>query len=118
MARLFLVHFDDAEAESWADELMELGWDVGVESGSNASAYRHIRDQAPDVVVVSLRDKPDWGLQAAEAVRKARWGHEVPFIFVGGTDDDALMTLREDFPEASYIERDELAAALAAHAEA
>ncbi len=112
---LFLLHWDVDEAEAWADELRELGWVVEVGAEAASQAYRDIRADIPDVVVVDLETKTDWGFQAAEAVRRARWGHEVPFIFIGGNDDDALLSLREFFPEASYIERDELPAALAAH---
>ncbi len=115
MPSLFLLHWDVEEAEAWAEELRELGWVVEIGADEASKAYRDIRSDIPDVVVVDLETKTDWGFQAAEAVRRARWGHEVPFIFIGGQDDDALLSLREFFAEASFIERDELAAALAAH---
>lgn len=115
MAKLFLVHWAEEEAQAWAQELMALGWTVGVAHSNSGQAYRDVRDIVPDVVVVSLEEKSDWGLQTAEAVRATRWGRELPFIFVGGEDDDALLTLRQDFPEASYVEYDELPAALESH---
>ncbi len=115
MPSLFLLHWDVEEAAAWADELRELGWSVEVGAEEASKAYRDIRADIPDVVVVDLETKADWGFQAAEAVRRSRWGHEVPFIFIGGQDEDALLTLREEFPEASYVEKDELDAALAAH---
>lgn len=112
MAKLVLVHWDEEEAIAWAEALTALGWDVSAQWTDGSDAYRVVREWQPDVVAVSLERKPGHGVQVAESVRRSRWGQDVPFIFVAGEDEDALMTLRDGFPEATYVEREELAAAI------
>ncbi len=112
MPSLFLVHWDPEEATAWAEEIADAGWEVEVESERADMAYRNIREAAPEVVVIDLDLKPDYGVRAADAIHRSRWGQEVRFVFIGGEDEDALLTLREDLPDAVFIEREDLMAAL------
>ena len=111
MAKVFLIHWDPEVAQAWADRLMAAGFTVGVESEDASRAYRTIRELEPDVVVANLDQDADRIHTAIESVHGTSWGREIPFIFVGG-DEVSWFTLREQFPDATFVEESELPAAL------
>ncbi len=111
MAKVFLIHWEPEVAQDWAERLMAAGFTVGVESQDASRAYRTIRELEPHVVVANLDHDADRIHTAVESVRGTSWGREIPFIFVGG-DEDSWFTLREQIPDATFVEEPELPAAL------
>ena len=111
MAKVFLIHWDEGSAQTWAQRLLTAGFSVGAESQDASRAYRTIRELEPDVVVADLDHDADRTHTVIESVHGTRWGREIPFIFVGG-DEDSWFTLRERFPDATFVEEAELPSAL------
>ena len=111
MAKVFLIHWDAETVQAWADRLMAAGFTVGAESEDASQAYRSIRELEPDVVVADLDHDADRTHVAVESVQGTRWGREIPFIFVGG-DEESWFTLREQFPDATFVEEQDLPSAL------
>lgn len=111
MAKVFLIHWDEEVGKTWADRLLSAGFSVGVGSHDASQAYRTIRELEPNVIVADLNQDADRTHTVVDSVHGTRWGREIPFIFVGG-DEDSWFTLRERFPDATFIEEAELPTAL------
>lgn len=110
---LFLIHWNQAEAEGFAAELRAAGWRVETEAEDGARAYRRIRELAPAAVVVHLDRKPSHGRITAESLRRNKSTREIPLYFVGG-DDEAREKTRAALPHGVFLSADELEGALQA----
>ncbi len=110
--RLFLLHWDEAEAAEAAASLRKDGWDVDVEHQDGARAARAILAAPPDAVVVYLTHRPSHGRETIKAVRAAKAGRQVPVLFVGG-EGAALDKTRSQVRDAEYLPEPQLRRALA-----
>ena len=114
-SRLFLIHWNDAEAEEKARALREDGWDVQMESADGARGAKRLLANPPDVVVIWLTRLPSHGRQTAHYVRSRPAGRSTPIVFVGG-DGAALEKVKSAVPDAVYTAPSGLTAALALYA--
>ncbi len=112
---LFLIHWDQAEAESYASALRAAGWEVAYEAEDGAKAGKAIKANPPSAVVVYLDRKPSHGRAAAAYLAETKSTSTIPLIFVGG-DAEAREKNKAKMPQAQYVSADELAAALAQYA--
>jgi DNA-binding response OmpR family regulator len=110
--RLFLIHWDMAEAEERAGRLRAEGWEVEVEAEDGAAACRRIKEARPVAVVVELTRLPSHGRETADSLRRAKATRAVPILFVGGRGL-ALAKTRAKVPDAVYTTPEGLAEALA-----
>ena len=108
---LFLIHWNQAEAEGFAAELRAAGWRVETEAEDGARAYRRIRELAPTAVVVNLDRKPSHGRITAESLRGSKATREIPIYFVGG-DDASREKTKASLPHGVFLSADELEGAL------
>ena len=113
--RLFLIHWNDAEAEDKAHALRGDGWEVQTESADGARGAKRLLADPPDVVVIWLTRLPSHGRETARFFRSSPAGRSTPIVFVGG-GGEALETVRAKVPDAVYTAPDGLAAALAPYA--
>jgi DNA-binding response OmpR family regulator len=113
--RLFLLHWDKAEAEVYANNLRQQGWDVDVESEDGGRASKAIKLEPPTVVVTYLSHKPSHGLATTEYLAETKSTRQIPLIFVGG-EGDGLAKAKAKLPNAKYINEDQLAKTLEAYA--
>jgi CheY-like chemotaxis protein len=109
--RLFLIHWDAAEAEERADRLRAAGWEVETEAEDGADAAERIRADLPAAVVVSLARLPSHGRETSHYLRSRYGESELPIVFVDGTEDK-VEAARERVPEAVFTVSDELPAVL------
>ncbi|MBI4235794.1 MAG: hypothetical protein HY688_00345 [Chloroflexi bacterium] len=110
--RLFLVHWNAAEAEAHAQALRSDGWEVlGFEAEDGARAVKAIVAALPDVVVVYLHRLPSHGRETAAFLRSTRATCQVPIVFVDG-QGEALEKTRVRVPDAVYTTSAGLTAAL------
>ncbi len=107
MPKLFLVHWDDSEIESYADELRALGWKVEFEAMDGSLAYRRVKEWQPDVIVIDLRYLPAHGRMTGMIMKKAPATWEIPLIFVGGSPE-AVVTAQEAVFDGRFISKEEL----------
>ena len=110
--RLFLIHWNDAEAEDKARALRIDGWDVETESADGARGAKRLLADPPDVVVIWLTRLPSHGRETAHYFRSSPAGRSTPIVFVGG-EGEALARVRAKVPDAVYTAPDGLTAALA-----
>lgn len=109
--RLFLVHWNGAEAERLAEPLRQSGWPVEVESQDGKRAWEAVRANRPRALIISLERLPSHGRETALAVRSTAAGHTIPLVFVGG-DPEKVAAIRTSIPDAAFVARDALLRAL------
>jgi DNA-binding response OmpR family regulator len=107
-ARIFLVHWDAAEAEAYAEQIRSWGWEVsGIEAEDGGRAYRLIRENRPDALVIYLTRRPGHGRETARALRGVKATRVLPIVFVGGTEDE-VAKVRDKVLGAVYVAADGL----------
>ena len=109
--KLFLVHWNAAEAEQLAEGLRAEGWQVDVEAEDGQRACRRILADLPLAVLVSLARLPSHGRKTAAYLRTRPGGATLPILFVGGTGETRQKTL-EAVPDARFMSPDGLTEAL------
>lgn len=110
--RVFLIHWNESEAETLAREIQDWGWEIaGVEAEDGYRGSKMVREMQPDVIVIHLSRLPSHGRETAAYLRSLKATHSLPIIFVGGKDEPLAKT-REKVPDAIFVEPQELKAAL------
>ena len=97
--RVYLVHWNQTEADARAAELTAAGHAVRAH-WSSEQEYRW-GDDLPDAVVISLDRLPSHGRAVAGWVWAAKKRRHIPIVFVGGAADKA-QTTRDKFPDAVF----------------
>jgi CheY-like chemotaxis protein len=108
--KLFLVMWDE-DAACHACDLRDAGWFVDLEHEDGGQAFRVIRADPPDVVVIDLSRKPSHGREVARALRDNSATRALPLIVVEG-DDASRERLRSIAPDAMFVAWVELLDAL------
>jgi DNA-binding NarL/FixJ family response regulator len=98
---LFLIQWDKASALQRARELRLGGWQVEVETEDGALAYKRIREDPPQVVVIDLSRLPSHGRETARATRELKAMHKIPIVFVDGTPEN-IEKARQSVEEATF----------------
>ena len=110
--RLFLIHWNTAEAEHLAVPLRGDGWDVEIESSDGASAGKAILASPPVAAVIYLTRLPSHGRETAGYLRSLKATRSLPIIFVDGKEE-AIEKTRAKVPDAIYTSSAELSKVLA-----
>lgn len=110
--RLFLIHWKAAEAAELAKPLLSQGWAVDTEAEDGARAYRRIREDPPDAVVIYLTRLPSHGRETARALRSTKATRDLPIVFVDG-QEDAVEKTKAMVPNATYTTSADLGNVLA-----
>lgn len=90
--RLFLIHWNKPEAESYAESLRSWGWDVDLETEDGARGGAAIKLNPPSAVVIYLTRLPSHGRATAEYLAEAKSTRSLPLIFVGGVGEERTKT--------------------------
>jgi len=106
--KIFLVHWNQSEAEEYARGFVDLGWEVTIESRDGWRAFESIRSDPPSVVVIYLTRLPSHGRETADAIRSSKSLRDIPIIFVGG-EGEPLEKTRQKIPDAIFSKEAELA---------
>lgn len=113
--RIFLIHWNEAEAEQYAVALRGMGWKVDFEAEDGARGGNAIKLDPPDAVVIYHTRLPSHGRATAEYLAEAKATRATPIIFVGGAGE-ALEKTKAKLPSAKFIGEDELGTTLAEYA--
>ena len=105
--RLFLFHWNKAEAEGYANDLRKLGWEVDLEWKDGARGAKAVKQDPPDAVIFYLTRLPSHSQATAEYLRQTKALRELPLIFVDG-QDAALDKTRQRIPTGIFIKSQEL----------
>jgi CheY-like chemotaxis protein len=106
--RIFLIHWNTEEAAEHARELRSDGWNVYVESEDSARAYKRIKADPPDFVVIYLPLLPSHGRETADALRSSKDTRKQPVVFLGGSEE-AIEKPKAKVPNAVFATSAELA---------
>jgi len=87
MGRIFLVAWNQEEVNARATDLRRAGWQVETEHQDGARAYRLIKTQPPDAVIIDLSRLPSHGRETAHALRGVKATRQLPIIFIDGTGE-------------------------------
>ncbi len=115
--RLFLIHWNKAEAEKYAKTLRGLGWVVDLETKDGARGGTAIKLDPPDAVVIYLTQLPSHGRATGETLAEAKSTRSIPLIFVGG-EGEALEKTKAKIPSGKYVSEGQLEKTLAKYAKA
>ena len=110
MARIFLIHWHEAEARERDSGLRSAGHDVVFHWSTVSSPS--LKDVLPDVAVISLDRLPSHGRAVAEWLWEAKKRQHIPIIFAGGEPLKVEAT-RAKFPKAVYCSTASMAGAVA-----
>lgn len=99
--KLFLIHWNEAEAELLAEPFRSEGCSVEIESSDGARAGKQIKAQPPDVIVIYLTRLPSHGRETAHGLRSLKATRHLPIVFVDG-NEEALEKTRAKVPDAIY----------------
>ena len=105
--RIFLVHWNAAEAEQLAAPLRAVGWSVETETEDGQRAWKQITADPPVAVVIFLTRLPSHGRETGRALRGAKATPNLPLLFVDG-DEEAVAKTREKVPGARFVSVSEL----------
>ncbi|MEP0814255.1 MAG: hypothetical protein HRF49_06270 [bacterium] len=111
--KLYLVHWDESEANELAAKYDPEKWEVEYEFEDGARAVSAIKAKLPDVVVIYLTKLPSHGAETAHAIRHLKATKHLPIIFVGGKPD-GLEKVKAKVPDAVFVQESQLESALAA----
>lgn len=110
--KVFYIHWHPAEARANADAIRKLGFTVEVEAEDGARACKHMSEDPPNAVVISLARLPSHGRETAKALALIKATRDIPVLFVGG-NEDAIEKARAAVPSAEFATPEELELALA-----
>lgn len=105
--RLFLIHWNQLETESYANALRALGWQVDTESTDGARGGHAIKQNPPDAVVIYHTRLPAHGRATAQFIAEAKTTRHIPIIFVSG-EGQSLEKTKTAIPAAIYIAKNQL----------
>jgi CheY-like chemotaxis protein len=100
MRRVYLVHWNAAEAKVRAARLQAAGYSVDCAPVTPAM-LRKLRQHPPDAVVVDLNRLPAQGRDVGLAVRHYKTTRHTPIVFVDGKPEK-VARIKEQLPDAEY----------------
>ena len=109
MKKVFFIHFNEEEAKEKIKPLKEAGYIVDYHFSTETTA--NLKDNLPDVLVVSLDRLPSHGRTYAEWLWEAKKRQHIPIIFCGGKPEK-IITVKEKLPNAIYCNNEKLLAML------
>ena len=101
--RVFLFHWNKAEAEGYADGLRKAGWAVDLEWEDGARGGAAVKANPPDAAVFYLTRLPSHGRATAEYLAKTKATRHILLIFVGG-EGEALEKTKQGVPNGIYVQ--------------
>ena len=101
MSRVFLFHWNEAEARERAARLERMGHAVRTEASDGARGGSAVLADPPDAVVVDLSRLPSHGRVTAQAIRSHKAGRQLPIVFLLG-DPAKMDKVRQAVPDGIF----------------
>ncbi|HVE16001.1 MAG TPA: hypothetical protein VNB29_04660, partial [Chthoniobacterales bacterium] len=109
--RVVVIHYELPEAAALANRLRREGVDAEPCRGLGAKAFRHLRADPPDTVLIDLMRMPSYGKALGALIRETKSTRSIPLVFLEG-DPEKTSRVRETFPDAVFAPLARLAPAL------
>lgn len=110
MTRIFLLHWNQSEAEERAALLRRAGHEVTVHWSTESSPQ--LKEALPEVAVISLDRLPSHGRAVAEWLWEAKKRRLIPILFAGG-EPPSIEATRAKFPKALFCSTASIVGAIA-----
>jgi len=108
--RIRLIHWNADEAQSRSPQLAAMGYQVVAEP-FDRDAWRTLRENPPDAMVIDLSRLPSHGRDVGVGVRSYKSTRHVPLVFVGG-QPKKVEKIRAVLPDAAYTTWQDIGPAL------
>jgi CheY-like chemotaxis protein len=105
--KIFLVNWNEKQAEERPKILRPWGWEVEVEAEDGARACMAIKAQSPKAVVIYLTRLPSHGRETARHLRTLKATNQIPIIFIDGYEA-AVQKTKTKIRDASYTSSEDL----------
>ena len=109
MKKNFFIHFYEAELKEKIQSLKQAGYKVYYHFSTETTA--NLKDDLPDVLVISLDRLPSHGIAYAEWLWEAQKRQHIPSIFCDGKPEKVI-TVKEKLPKAIFCSNEKLLATL------
>ncbi len=109
MAKIFYLHWNEAEAKARIAPLIKAGYEVACHWSMEEHAQ--FGETLPDAVVISLDRLPSHGRAVAEWFWEAKKRQHIPIIYAGG-QPDKVKTTKTKFPKAIFCASEDVPAVL------
>jgi len=109
--KIFLIHWNEDEAQEHVRQLQDAGWQVAWESKDGAHAVNAIKNETPQAIVIYLTRLPSHGRETADYLQSLKNTRHIPIVFVDG-QGEALEKTKAKVPEAIYTSSGELQSVL------
>lgn len=111
MARVLLLHWNEAEVLEKAAGLEAVGFEVDACWNVDGGEMKRIREKRPAAIVVDLTRLPSHGRSVGAVLRQTKATRQVPILFVGG-EAEKVKRVKEALPDAVYCSWRAIASAL------
>ncbi len=111
MSRVLLLHWNEEEADERVQRLRSAGFEGGKFPLEMPAAFRQLKENPPDAVVIDLSRLPSAGRDVALSLRTFKATRHAPIVFVGG-DPEKLGGIRRLLPDAVYTTWDRIQTSL------
>lgn len=109
MKKIFLIHFHEVELKEKIQPLKQAGYKVDYHFSAETTA--NLKDDLPDILVISLDRLPSHGKVYAEWLWESKKRQHIPIIFCGGKPEKVI-TVKEKLPKATFCSNEKLLATL------
>jgi hypothetical protein len=101
MARVLVIHYDPAEAQTLADRIRREDFDVEVYPCRGFAGFRQIGAAPPDAIVIDLSRMPSYGRAMGALLRERKSTRGIPLVFIAG-DPAKTRLVRGVLPDAAF----------------
>ena len=105
MKKIFFIHFHEAELKEKIRPLKQAGYNV--ESHFSTEITANLKDNLPDILIISLDRLPSHGKAYAEWLWEAKKRQYIPIVFCGGKPEKVI-TVKEKLPKAIFCSNEKL----------
>jgi CheY-like chemotaxis protein len=101
VARVLVIHRKPAIAVERARRLCSEGLDAAAYPALGPRAFRDIRANPPDAIVIDLTELPSYGRTMGVLLREQKGTRNIPLVFLKG-DPEKAARVREVLPDARF----------------
>ena len=101
MSRVLLVHWNQAEAETNAERLMDAGYEVDIHWAEQDSVKLRNLKNKPVAIVIDLARLPSHGMAVGTFLRQQKPTRNLPLVFIQGAADKTAR-VKKQLPDAVY----------------
>lgn len=101
MPRVLVIHRKPAAAAARARRLCGEGFDASAYPAFGPSAFRSIRANPPDAILIDLTELPSYGRTMGALLREQKGTRAIPLVFLKG-DPEKAARVRELLPGAGF----------------